>query len=91
MNAQEIARAASPHNDMVALHFLVFAIAEKGYAPSQVELAKHMGYRGVRAAQYRLERLEDQEFIERTKGVARGLRVTQHGKATLRAYMAALQ
>ena len=46
-----------------------------GMPPSQAEIARAFGFRGVRAAQYHLEALEAAGAIERVPGRARGIRV----------------
>ena len=43
--------------------------------PSQAEIARAMGFSGVRAAQYHLEALEEAGAIRRIPGKARGIRV----------------
>ena len=58
-------------------------IAEEGMPPSQAEIARAMGFSGVRAAQYHLEALEQAGVIERVPGKARGLRITPAGLAQL--------
>ncbi|QOW18814.1 transcriptional repressor LexA [Lysobacter ciconiae] len=58
-------------------------IAVEGMPPSQTEIARAMGFSGVRAAQYHLEALEQAGAIERLPGKARGLRVTSSGVAML--------
>ena len=58
-------------------------IAEEGMPPSQAEIARAMGFSGVRAAQYHLEALEQAGVIERVPGKARGLRITPTGLAQL--------
>lgn len=50
-------------------------IAKDGFAPSQTELKRAMGWSSVRAVQYHLERMEDAGMIVRTVGKARSLRV----------------
>jgi repressor LexA len=45
--------------------------------PSQAEIARAFGFKGVRAAQYHLEALEAAGAIERMPGRARGIRVLQ--------------
>lgn len=52
-------------------------IEAEGLPPSQAEIAKAFGFKGVRAAQYHLEALEAAGAIERTPGRARGIRVLQ--------------
>ena len=47
----------------------------EGMPPSQAEIAKAFGFKGVRAAQYHLEALEQAGAIERVPGRARGIRV----------------
>lgn len=57
-------------------------IAADGMPPSQAEIARAMGFSGVRAAQYHLEALEQAGAIQRVPGKARGIRlVLQAGSA----------
>ncbi len=50
-------------------------IRDEGMPPSQAEIARDMGFKGVRAAQYHLEALEAAGAIERVPGRARGIRL----------------
>jgi repressor LexA len=50
-------------------------IEAEGMPPSQTEIARAFGFKGVRAAQYHLEALEAAGAIEKIPGRARGLRV----------------
>jgi repressor LexA len=50
-------------------------IAAEGMPPSQAEIAKAFGFRGVRGAQYHLEALEAAGAIQRVPGRARGIRL----------------
>lgn len=50
-------------------------IEVEGLPPSQAEIARAFGFKGVRAAQYHLEALEAAGAIERMPGRARGIRV----------------
>jgi repressor LexA len=52
-------------------------IEADGFPPSQSEIARAFGFKGVRAAQYHLEALEVAGAIERMPGRARGIRVLQ--------------
>ncbi|MET4726259.1 repressor LexA [Lysobacter enzymogenes] len=52
-------------------------IEAEGFPPSQTEIARAFGFKGVRAAQYHLEALEAAGAIERLPGRARGIRVLQ--------------
>jgi len=47
----------------------------EGMPPSQAEIARAFGFKGVRAAQYHLEALEQAGAIERIPGRARGIRL----------------
>ena len=62
-------------------HAVLALIAERieaeGMPPSQAEIARAFGFKGVRAAQYHLEALEAAGAIERIPGRARGIRVRQ--------------
>ena len=50
-------------------------IEAEGVPPSQTEIAKAFGFKGVRAAQYHLDALETAGAIERVPGRARGIRL----------------
>ncbi|WP_028916185.1 transcriptional repressor LexA [Pseudoxanthomonas sp. J35] len=50
-------------------------IEAEGLPPSQAEIARAFGFKGVRAAQYHLEALEAAGAIERLPGRARGIRL----------------
>jgi repressor LexA len=52
-------------------------IEAEGMPPSQAEIARAFGFKGVRAAQYHLEALEAAGAIERVPGRARGIRLLQ--------------
>jgi len=52
-------------------------IDAEGMPPSQAEIARAFGFKGVRAAQYHLEALEAAGAIERVPGRARGIRLLQ--------------
>jgi repressor LexA len=62
-------------------HAILALIAERieaeGMPPSQAEIARAFGFKGVRAAQYHLEALDAAGAIERIPGRARGIRVRQ--------------
>ena len=61
-----------------AIHvFIAERIEGDGFAPSQAEIARAFGFKGVRAAQYHLEALEAAGILERTPGRARSLRLLQ--------------
>ncbi|WP_115555842.1 MULTISPECIES: transcriptional repressor LexA [Xanthomonas] len=60
-------------------------IETDGVPPSQTEIARAFGFKGVRAAQYHLEALEQAGAIRRVPGQARGIRLAgaaAHAKAT---------
>ena len=59
------------------LSMIAERIEADGMPPSQAEIARAFGFRGVRAAQYHLEALEAAGAIERVPGRARGIRVRQ--------------
>ena len=50
-------------------------IETEGVPPSQTEIARAFGFKGVRSAQYHLEALEQAGAIERLPGRARGIRL----------------
>ncbi|MCC8552970.1 transcriptional repressor LexA [Xanthomonas hortorum] len=50
-----------------------------GVPPSQIEIARAFGFKGVRAAQYHLEALEQAGAIRRVPGQARGIRLAGRG------------
>lgn len=57
------------------LAFIAQRIEGEGVPPSQVEIAHAFGFKGVRAAQYHLEALEQAGAIRRVPGQARGIRL----------------
>jgi repressor LexA len=59
------------------LSLIAERIEAEGMPPSQTEIAKAFGFKGVRAAQYHLDALESAGAIERVPGRARGIRVLQ--------------
>ncbi|PZO10077.1 MAG: repressor LexA [Lysobacteraceae bacterium] len=68
-------------------HAILAMIAERidadGMPPSQVEIAHAFGFKGVRAAQYHLEALEQAGAIRRVPGQARGIRLVSSPAADL--------
>ena len=52
-------------------------VDQDGVPPSQAEIAAAFGFKGVRAAQYHLEALEQAGAIRRIPGQARGIRLCQ--------------
>jgi len=59
------------------LRLIAERIESEGVPPSQTEIARELGFRGVRAAQHHLEALERAGAIERMPGRARGIRLLQ--------------
>lgn len=59
------------------LSMIAERIEVEGMPPSQTEIARAFGFKGVRGAQYHLEALEAAGAIERIPGRARGIRVRQ--------------
>ena len=57
------------------LDLIARRIEADGMPPSQTEIAQALGFRGVRAAQYHLDILEQAGAIERMPGRARGIRL----------------
>lgn len=57
------------------LDLIARRIEADGMPPSQTEIAQALGFRGVRAAQYHLDILEQAGAIERLPGRARGIRL----------------
>ncbi|MFC4727015.1 transcriptional repressor LexA [Coralloluteibacterium thermophilus] len=65
------------------LRLIADRIAADGVPPSQTEIAAALGFKGVRAAQYHLEALEQAGAIRRVPGQARGIRLVQPPEAAL--------
>ncbi len=59
------------------LRLIAERIESEGMPPSQTEIARELGFKGVRAAQHHLEALERAGAIERVPGRARGIRLLQ--------------
>ncbi len=57
------------------LQLIAERIERDGIPPSQTEIARAFGFKGVRAAQYHLEVLEQAGAIRRVPGQARGIRL----------------
>ena len=57
------------------LDLIAERIEAEGVPPSQTEIARAFGFKGVRSAQYHLEALEAAGAIERMPGRARGIRL----------------
>ncbi|UOV02255.1 transcriptional repressor LexA [Pseudoxanthomonas mexicana] len=60
---------------LAILALIAERLEAEGMPPSQAEIAKAFGFKGVRAAQYHLEALEQAGAIERVPGRARGIRL----------------
>jgi len=63
------------------LELIARRIEDDGLPPSQTEIAQALGFRGVRAAQYHLDILEQAGAIERQPGRARGIRLKATAEA----------
>jgi repressor LexA len=59
------------------LDLIAERIEAEGVPPSQTEIARAFGFKGVRSAQYHLEALEAAGAIERVPGRARGIRLVR--------------
>lgn len=59
------------------LDLIAERIEVEGVPPSQTEIARAFGFKGVRSAQYHLDALEAAGVIERTPGRARGIRLVR--------------
>jgi repressor LexA len=57
------------------LQLIADRVESEGVPPSQTEIARALGFRGVRGAQYHLEILEQAGAIKRIPGQARGIRL----------------
>ena len=62
-------------NQQAILNFIAERIGQDGGSPSQTEIANAFGFRGVRAAQYHLDILEQAGYIRRLPGQASGIRL----------------
>ena len=62
-------------NQQAILDFIAQRIEQDGGSPSQTEIANAFGFRGVRAAQYHLDILEQAGYIRRIPGQARSIRL----------------
>ncbi len=62
-------------NQQAILNFIAERIEQDGGSPSQTEIANAFGFRGVRAAQYHLDILEQAGYIRRMPGQARSIRL----------------
>jgi len=62
------------------LDLIAQRIEAEGVPPSQTEIARAFGFKGVRSAQYHLDALEAAGAIERTPGRARGIRLLRQNE-----------
>jgi repressor LexA len=62
------------------LELITRRIESEGIPPSQAEIASALGFKGVRAAQYHLDILEQAGAIKRIPGQARGIRLCGTGE-----------
>ncbi|TXH85159.1 MAG: MarR family transcriptional regulator, partial [Pseudoxanthomonas sp.] len=60
---------------LAILALIAERLEAEGMPPSQAEIAKAFGFKGVRAAQYHIEALEQAGCIRRVPGQARGIRL----------------
>lgn len=73
------------------LDLIAERIEAEGMPPSQTEIARAFGFKGVRSAQYHLDALEAAGAIERVPGRARGIRLLrQEGEGAAEAPAPAL-
>ena len=70
-----ITNAALSDTQQAILALIADKVASDGVPPSQAEIAAAFGFKGVRAAQYHLEALEQAGAIRRIPGQARGIRL----------------
>ncbi len=68
------------------LQLIAERLEAEGMPPSQTEIARALGFKGVRAAQYHLEALEAAGAIERVPGRARGIRLLKMPESAQRAF-----
>jgi repressor LexA len=72
-----ITNAALSETQQAILSLITEKVGRDGVPPSQAEIAAAFGFKGVRAAQYHLEALEQAGAIRRIPGQARGIRLCQ--------------
>src|SRR5690348_3602931 len=71
----------TPHQKAF-LDFITHFRDKNGFAPSQTEIAKHLGYRSLGTVQKYLVRLREQGFLENVPNARRGLSVKSSKPAT---------
>lgn len=69
--------ASLSETQQAILALITEKVESDGVPPSQAEIASAFGFKGVRAAQYHLEALEQAGVIRRIPGQARGIRLCQ--------------
>lgn len=74
--------SALSETQQAILAMIVERIEADGMPPSQTEIARAFGFKGVRAAQYHLEALEQAGAIKRIPGQARGIRLLREVEET---------
>ena len=63
------------------LRFVADFRARHSYAPTHREICDHFGWTSTVAAVSHLEALERRGLVERVRGIARGLRLTEGGQS----------
>lgn len=81
--AKPVTRRSQVDSERLALNAIVDAIAERGYPPSQRELAVACGWSAASSANNLVRLLEAKGLLEVAPGVSRGLRITPLGHAHL--------
>lgn len=68
----------------VMLDYIVSYVAEHGYPPSMREIGEYAHISSTSIVRYNLRALSGRGYVEVTDGVARGVRVTEQGRAACR-------
>lgn len=69
--------SALPYRQRRVYDFLIDYIARNGYPPTIGEIAENMGVRGSYTIRGSLGALERKGFIQRDRGISRGLRIVK--------------
>jgi repressor LexA len=71
------------NSSMVVLQFIKNYMGDNGWAPSVREVAASINASSTGTANYHLENLESQGYIERRPRTARAIRITEDGNNAL--------
>ncbi len=78
-----MAATLTPTQERV-LEFIGWFIEKNGYAPTRLDICKHMGAKSTNAANDWLASLKRKNLVHQTPVIARGLKLTSEGRTAIK-------